>query len=172
MSHNYMTVTPRIRRRLNNEIFNAISIEVYGKNIGRLEREEKFNKVRSTIVHLLHHEHYPANTNLANSVAEIRDALNNLLRHPDAQKALSPDKIAKLQSHMDNLINTARTSVNPNFGEDDIQRFHQMCFKGREHFAEQNYDPNEFIAQEVALFASMIADNFDAYRETLNHQYL
>jgi len=163
---------PRTRARLQREIFNGLSIEVYGEETDRLEREERFASVRTALTHLMHHQHYTSDVEMGESIAKLRDAHNDLMTLPGVELYFGPKRTERLKQLMGQLLSTARECYNTDFTGDDIRLFVELCIKGRAHFADQGYNPEEFVAENMVVFASLIAGNFEAYRATLNHEYI
>lgn len=168
----YYTLTGRIRARLQREIFNGPSIEVYGEETDRLEREERFNSVRSALAHLIHNEHYTSDVELGMNIKKLRDAHDKLMAHPDIDKYFSPNRTARLKQIVGEIVARARDNLNPDFNADDIRLFVELCIKGRGHYRQQGYDPQEFVPENLLMFGSLIAGNFETYRATLNHEYV
>lgn len=163
---------PRTRARLQREIFNGPSVEVYGKETDRLEREERFSSVRTALAHLMHHQHYTSDAEMGERIAKLHNAHNDLMALPDIERYFGQKQTERLKTLMGQLLSTARECYNPAFTGEDIRLFVELCIKGRAHFADQGYNPEDFVAENMVMFASLIAGNFEAYRATLNHEYV
>lgn len=173
----FLTLTLRIRQRLTREIFDQRSKDVYGSNTPFLDREMRYNRVRSAIGHLYFHQHYTGSqTQWAEGIMKIRDAHDELLRHPDIDTLFSHEQQARIKSALKNLVDAGRQELNEVFDEEDIQRFVELSMVGRARFETGDYggryDPNEFIDKRFVTLASIITGNFPAWRATLNHEYL
>ena len=168
----HLTLTSRIRARLDRQIFNGPSEDIYGEETNHLEREERFGNVRSTIVHLLHNEHYPTDVRLSELLNDLRQKSDQMLALPEAEKYFGAKRHALLGSLMTKIIQGAKARINPSFEVDEIRRFVELAIVGRTLYREEGYDPDEFITAQFVMFASMITDNFEAYKATLNHQYV
>lgn len=163
---------PRTRARLEREIFNSLSVEVYGEDTDRLEREERFSSVRTALAHLMHHQHYTSDVEMGERITKLRDAHNDLMALPGIEGYFGQKRTERLKTLMGQLMSTARECYNPTFTGENIRLFVELCIKGRAHFADQGYNPEEFVAENMVMFAALIAGNFEAYRATLNHEYV
>ena len=172
-----LTITTRIRQRLMREIFDLPAKAVYGVNVSFLDREARYNQVRSAIDHLYFHQHFGGNqTKMAEGIIKIRDAPDALMRHPDVGTIFSAEQQVRIKLALKKLVEAGQQQLNEKFDEDDIRRFVELSMAGRARFETGDYggryDPNEFIDKRFVTLASIITGNFPAWRATLNHEYL
>ena len=172
MALRFLTLTPRITRRLNSEVFNGPSKKVYGDGVDRLEREQRFASIRSALVHLLYHQHYPYESMMGNGIEKIRNDFERLMSHPDVGQIFTPERQQHLKGLMKNLIETGQQELNPHYDAGDVERFVEMATVGRAHYENQGYDPEGFISKQILAFANIISGNFESWRATLNHEYV
>ena len=173
----FFTLTPRIRQRLTKEILGQSAKAVYGSDVSFLDREMRFNRVRSAINHLYFHQHYTGlQKQWADGIIKIRDAHDKLMNHPDIETLFSPEHQTRIKLALKNLVDAGRRELNEVFDEDDVRRFVELSIMGRTRFETGNYgcgyNPDEFIDKRFITLASLIVGNFPAWRATLNHEYL
>ena len=173
----FLTVTPKIRRRLTQEIFDSAAKRIYGVTTSFLDREARYNRVRSAIDHLCFHQHYTGQQKqLAEGIMKIRDAHDEMMRHPDVGKVFTPEHQKRIKAVLKNLVDVGLQELNDVFDEDDVRRFVELCIAGRKRFEDGDYggmyNPDEFIDKRFVTLASLIVGNFPAWRATLNHEYL
>lgn len=135
----------------------------------RIDAENSFAEIRSAIIHVLYNHHYEPDRELGEKVARLRDAYHNLLKDPKAHSLLSPRSIEILNGLMTKMIQAVRGRPH---AEAEIKAFVEVCKKGRELFSTKNYNPDEFISGDVLFFAQMVADNYPAYKSTVNNKYV
>lgn len=166
----YFLLTSKIAARLRGKIFNGMSTDIYGEAGGRIGREDEFSEVRSALVHLARSIHYPPTVSLADKVSALKELYDTLMEH-DADR-FSREKRILLDGLVDKIMSISRQMLNDNFTANGVSKFARLARKGREYFESESYDPDQFISEELTVLAELIAANFAAYEETLNHRYV
>jgi hypothetical protein len=166
----YFTMTPSIARRLRAKIFNGMSSEIYGEELGHIGREDEFSRVRSALVHLMHNLHYEPTVDIADKIGALKAAYDTMMEHDSHLFADSKKK--RLDGLIADIMRLSKEQFNESFTRDDVVKFVTLATKGRDHYEAEGYDPNGFIGEELVHFGTMITANFGAYEVTLNHDYV
>lgn len=172
MTEKYFQITPRVRQRLNREIFGTLATEVYGDELQVMDCEDHFSKVRSAIAHLFHQQHFDSDLELSRMINKLHESHEQLLHSPEIDTYYSRTQQRRLTQLMDEIVSKFRRAINPNYSQADIDHFVKLCELGRNHFVVAQYDPNEFIKSEYLALAMLMQANFDAYQKTLNFEYV
>ncbi len=166
----YFTITPNIALRLRGKIFNGMSSEIYGEEIGRIGHEDEFARVRSALAHLLRNVYFEPTVAVAEKISALKAAHDALMEHHPT--VFSPKKKAVLNGLIQQIMELSKATFNETFTVEDVRRFVSLARQGREYFETEGYNPEEFIPEELVIFGEMIKANFSAYQKTLNAEYL